>query len=286
MRELPFVNTQKPTKQERSDDGSLSVFSIFHTIQGEGPFAGHRATFIRLVGCNLQCPLCDTDYTSKSRRMGLHDILVEVNDVSKVESVLYEDRDEQLSPPSIGASSLALVVITGGEPFRQNIIPLVEELVQSGFTVQVETNGTLIDEDWYMFVNTTASGLKTHTVVSPKTPRVSKWTFGLSNLYWKYVVEAGHTCPHDGLPTSVLGLEMRVQRPWAYVSKSNSERSKHLTALPNDLGVSGTYKVYVQPVDMHDEADDGSSHLQEAVKSSQTFGYVLSLQSHKMAGLE
>lgn len=286
MRELPFVNQQKPMKRELSLDGSLSVFSIFHTIQGEGPFAGHRATFIRLVGCNLQCPLCDTDYTSKQRIMDLQEILFEVNEVSKVESVLYEDRNEQLSPPSIGASSRALVVITGGEPFRQNIIPLVNELVQSGFTVQVETNGTLIDEEWYMFVNTTASGLKTHTVVSPKTPRVSKWAFGLSNLYWKYVVEAGHTCPYDGLPTNVLGLEMRVQRPWGYISKSNADMHKHLTALPNDGCVSSTYKVYVQPVDMHDDNDDGSSHLQEAVKSSQTFGYVLSLQSHKMAGLE
>ena len=273
-------------RKHRSSDGSLDVFSIFHTIQGEGPFAGHRATFIRLVGCNLQCPLCDTDYTSKCTTMSLNDILWKVNEVSKVESVLYEHRHEQLSPPSIGASSRPLVVITGGEPFRQDIIALCCELVSAGFTVQVETNGTLIDEQWLMFVNTTASGLKTHTVVSPKTPRVSKWTFGLSNLYWKYVVEAGRTCPHDGLPTNVLGLEMRVQRPWGHVPKSNADTNKHLTALPNDSVVSSTYKVYVQPVDMHDDNDDGSSHLQEAVKSSQTFGYILSLQSHKMAGLE
>ena len=79
---------------------------------------------------------------------------------------------------------------------------------------------------------------------------------------------------------------MRVQRPWAYVSQSAAERHKHLTSLPNDDSVSRTYKVYVQPVDMHDEDDDGSSHLQECVKSAQTFGYILSLQSHKMAGLE
>lgn len=285
MRELPFINTQKPMHRECSDDGSLSVFKIFHTVQGEGPFAGHRATFIRLVGCNLMCPLCDTDYTSNARTMSLDDIIIEVNDVSKVESRLYEDNHSD-APPNIGTSSLPLVVITGGEPFRQNIIPLCCELVSAGFTVQVETNGTLINEEWQSFVNTTAAGLKTHTVVSPKTPRVSKWVFGLSNLYWKYVVEAGYTCPHDGLPTNVLGLQMRVQRPWGFVPKSDAEHCKHLTALPNDNIVSSSYKVYIQPVDMHDASDDGSTHLQEVVKSALGFGYILSLQSHKMAGLE
>ena len=283
MRELPFVNKQPTQRKERSDDGSLSVFKVFHTIQGEGPFSGHRATFIRLVGCNLMCPLCDTDYTSQSTTMSVDDILLEVNEVSKVESHLYEDSHE-LAPPTISASSLPLVVITGGEPFRQNLIPLCEELVRAGFTVQIETNGTIVDEEWQFFVNTTASGLKVHTVVSPKTPKVSKWVFGLERLYWKYVVESGFACQYDGLPTSVLGVDIRVQRPWGYVPKTDSQRHKHLTALPTDMLVSSSYKVYVQPIDMHDSSFE--DHLKEVVSSSINFGYILCLQSHKLAGLE
>src|SRR3954467_9071958 len=48
----------------RSDGNSLSIHSIFYTLQGEGPYSGCPAVFMRLAGCNLQCPGCDTDYTS------------------------------------------------------------------------------------------------------------------------------------------------------------------------------------------------------------------------------
>ncbi len=55
MREL-----DKPERKRREfDDGSsLSVHSLFYTLQGEGPYSGHPAVFIRLAGCNLQCPKC------------------------------------------------------------------------------------------------------------------------------------------------------------------------------------------------------------------------------------
>ena len=41
---------------------SLQVHEIFHTIQGEGPFSGRPAVFIRLSGCNLRCWFCDTEW--------------------------------------------------------------------------------------------------------------------------------------------------------------------------------------------------------------------------------
>ena len=101
------MNQQPIEKQNLREDGILEVHSIFHTIQGEGPFTGQRAVFIRLAGCNLQCPLCDTDYTSSRWTAGPSSLLKYVR--------------EQADPGH-------LVVITGGEPFRQNLRPAVEEI--------------------------------------------------------------------------------------------------------------------------------------------------------------
>ena len=59
------MNTQ-PT-EKRTNSQNLDITEIFFTIQGEGPFSGHRAVFIRLAGCNLQCPACDTINSIPSR---------------------------------------------------------------------------------------------------------------------------------------------------------------------------------------------------------------------------
>ena len=39
-----------------------AVNEIFYSIQGEGRNTGRAAVFIRLSGCNLKCPFCDTDH--------------------------------------------------------------------------------------------------------------------------------------------------------------------------------------------------------------------------------
>lgn len=131
------INTQPREGYADSDHGELQVNSIFDTIQGEGPFSGTPATFIRLAGCNLQCSWCDTEYTDR-------------------EQILIED--------IVSRVTHKLVVLTGGEPTRQNIVPLINALELAGHMVQLETNGTLWRE-----------GLQfTHAVIviSPKTDHI------------------------------------------------------------------------------------------------------------------
>ncbi|MBX9726502.1 MAG: 7-carboxy-7-deazaguanine synthase QueE, partial [Rickettsiales bacterium] len=107
---------------EMTDGTTLHVVEIFPTLQGEGPCVGQPAVFVRLGGCNLACDFCDTEFENFSA-IPLQSML------ENIHAHTTEGRD--------------LVVITGGEPMRQNIAPLCEALIAAGFRVQIETNGTL-----------------------------------------------------------------------------------------------------------------------------------------------
>lgn len=245
MINLPTINTQAIEKVVTREDGVLDVHSIFLTIQGEGPFAGQPAVFVRLAGCVLQCPLCDTDYTSGRKRMTVKEISREVlNKISKYDNDKNGYREW-------------LVVLTGGEPLRQSCGPLVRELYDVGLKVQIETNGMVNDEtlpsitDWAYFT----------TVCSPKGSVHKDLRSRIKHL--KYVVKAGMVDENDGLPTKVLDLENRPERPWE--------------------GFKGT--IYVQPCDEKDDVKN-KVNMQAAIKSCMDFGYTLSLQLHKYAGLE
>lgn len=147
------MNIQAPEKAIPFT-GTYEVNTLFNTIQGEGPFAGTPATFIRLAGCNLQCTWCDTEYTHRMKYS-----------VGTVVNLVGDD--------------LKLVVISGGEPFRQKLAPLVNALLEKGKTVQIETNGTIFDEE---VVN-----LDVTIVVSPKTKNIDKRFFQCHNVVFKYL---------------------------------------------------------------------------------------------------
>lgn len=101
---------------------SLIVNEIFYSIQGESSFAGRPCAFIRLTGCNLRCTYCDTQYA-------------------------YHDGDEQDIAgilDTIADYNCPLVEVTGGEPLMQKDTPaLIYNLLQEGYEVLLETNGSL-----------------------------------------------------------------------------------------------------------------------------------------------
>lgn len=100
----------------------MKVIEIFESIQGEGTFLGMPAIFVRLGGCNLHCPFCDT-----KNSWGDQGVEKEIGDI--VSEVLSYH-----SP---------IVVITGGEPsINADLIPLAKMLKQGGKKVHLETNGT------------------------------------------------------------------------------------------------------------------------------------------------
>lgn len=114
----------------KGDGSALFVKTIFKTLQGEGPHAGTPAIFVRLGGCNLACSFCDTEFEDYNE-------LPVLEILSTIESLSLNDEAKR---------SVNLVVITGGEPFRQPINVFCQKLLAAGFAVQIETNGTLYRE--------------------------------------------------------------------------------------------------------------------------------------------
>lgn len=241
------INVQEPLKADHGDGSTLLVHSIFHTIQGEGPHVGKPAVFIRLAGCNLQCPGCDTEYTDGAIRIEIVAILQLV---------------KSAHAGSVGG--LPLVVITGGEPFRQNLGSLIYYLRRAGYKVQVETNGTLSCPEAFASFD---------IVVSPKAGKVHPSLFSRIIAY-KYVLDSDHISEDDGLPTSVLGMPAAPARPHP--------------------GFTG--EVYVQPADepiagikrgaYQSEGLANQRNLAATIKSAMKYGYRLCIQTHKVAGLE
>lgn len=221
-------NEQIPVELSR-DRELIYVNSTFNTIQGEGPYAGRKATFIRLQGCNLQCPACDTEYSTGEE--------------------YYVSIFLQIFPPVVDGH---LIVITGGEPLRQlGVSALCVGLLNKGYTVQIETNGTL---------PATHIPKRVEIVVSPKLDGIAIPSRRV--LAYKYVLHHKHVA-EDGLPIQALALKhggLTVGRP----DKD----------FPRE-------RIYVQPADMQNETIN-QKNLEACIASVQEHGYTLCLQVHKI----
>jgi 7-carboxy-7-deazaguanine synthase len=110
----------------------MYITEIFKSIQGEGTRAGLPCVFVRLTGCNLRCTWCDTAYAFHGgKQMSVEEVLGRVDELA--------GRGEELRGAE---SAVPLVELTGGEPLLQEeIYPLAEKLLATGYVVMVETSG-------------------------------------------------------------------------------------------------------------------------------------------------
>ena len=104
----------------------IKVSEIFTSFQGEGPYVGTPATFLRLYGCNLNCQWCDTDISTYE--------MLSVDDVAEIILTQME------------FNNIKTLIITGGEPTLQmeEIKRLIKELPED-IKIQMETNGSLFE---------------------------------------------------------------------------------------------------------------------------------------------
>ena len=159
MQKIKPIFVDRPVRPQDYDEFSsntLLVNSIFFTIQGEGPFAGKRAVFLRLAGCNLGgkgvtgpgCPFCDTDFRFDTG--AVMNFIV----ISEKIKELYQGEDRR-----------KLIVVTGGEPMLQRNLSSFILGSPKDFLFQIESNGTRLLSDFPL--------TGAHLVVSPKIPQTS-----------------------------------------------------------------------------------------------------------------
>ncbi len=216
-------------KPENGDGSNLYVQEVFATLQGEGPRAGQPAIFIRLGGCNLACHFCDTEF----------------EDFAPFSLAYLHQEVIRLSQNNQGKRTHHLIVLTGGEPLRQNIAPLGRTLLDDGFIVQIETNGTLyrdLPEEIEIVCSPKAPQGQYHPIRADLLPRIKAFKFIISNTFSGY------------------------------------------TTLP-EVGQSAyKIPVYVQPMDEYDDAKN-KDNLSYTAALAQQEGVFLSLQQHKILGL-
>ena len=108
----------------------MKINEIFKGIQGETSFQGLPSVFIRTTGCNLRCRWCDTTYA-----------YFEGTDYTIAEILKIV---EKYACPELNRRTCKYIVITGGEPLMQEETPsLITQLIQNGYKVLVETNGSM-----------------------------------------------------------------------------------------------------------------------------------------------
>ena len=201
---------QNPIRPPEKGDGSrLLVQEIFPTIQGEGPLAGVPAVFLRLGGCNLACTFCDTEFES-FKEWKLADVVKEVHALAEMRK---------------------LVVITGGEPLRQPIEKLCEALIAAGFTVQIETNGTLW-RNLHEAVRIVVSPKNTGTGYHPLRPDVAARAEAI-----KFIISATDPLYNDIAHLTPHASQIYVQPMDEGDAQKNAANLKRCLEISNQTGV-------------------------------------------------
>jgi organic radical activating enzyme len=212
------------------DGSKLYTKEIFSTIQGEGPNVGTPAVFIRLGGCNLACSFCDTEFEDFTKQP-TEDIIKEV---------------VKLTLNDKGKRNKELVVITGGEPFRQPIGLLCQKLIDLGLKVQIETNGTLFRP----------VPSEVEIICSPKT------------------VKGKYTKPRPDLIPMISAYKFLIS--------SDIEGYQNVAELGQK---EYNIPVYVQPMDQYNNSKN-KKNMDLAIDLSLNNGYRLSYQLHKQLGIK
>jgi len=172
----------------------MQVAEVFYSIQGEGVTAGLPAVFVRLQGCTVGCSWCDTKYTWDP----------EAGSAVNLDALVEE----------VSAYPCRRAVVTGGEPLESPSFGLLlKALGVQGFTIEVETSGTVpppsVDRSvqWNVSLKLAGSDVAEARRVNPDAVRA----FLARDAWWKFVVT------NDADVAEVLQLAERFALPRARI---------------------------------------------------------------------
>lgn len=216
-----FGNNPKRSIVTSSSPLSYFVKEIFKTIQGEGVYVGMTSVFLRLGGCNLACSFCDTDFEDFYQMLAC-DIV---------------DKIHQLSQNEQGDKIVKLVVITGGEPFRQDIAPLCKMLLDQNYLVQIETNGTIF-RDIHLDVYITCSPKAHRQKYIKLDPRMIERANSL-----KFIIST-NLKPYNTLPSWINDFQGEVfLQPMDQYDQKQNLLNRNLTV---EMALSNNYRISLQ----------------------------------------
>ena len=245
----------------------MQVNEIFHSIQGEGRYAGEPAFFIRLQGCPVRCEFCDTKKSWAAIQ----------SPAMTAEEIVSAITDMQAKYPKIQR-----VVITGGEPFyaaKGHELRLLIDLLtfNCGFRVSIETSGSCqtSGEFWYF------QG-PIHVTFSPKYKAGEPGFLPIDFDLLRTGICGGRFWPTD-FKFLVDGTEAAEARIVYFVEN----------VLPKSIVEESNHMFFLQPVDflfVPGSGDEDYRHEQamannQAVELAKRYGWQVSCQIHKYLGI-
>jgi organic radical activating enzyme len=285
----------------------LYVTSMFMTLQGEGPFRGEPAFFIRLAKCNLACSFCDT-YFDSGDWLDRDQIDARINqtvsdfyagDVPHWAKGGWTPAIEDITYPHKVAKGeqyfkkrKMVLVLTGGEPMLQaNIVPFLEYMNLQFEHTQIESNGTIhqdLPRETVLVVSPKCSE-KAGRPVKYLAPRESVL---LQADCLKFVMSADADSPYSSIPEWAHEWHARTGKA-VFISPMNiynsePKRSKEMRVGDNSVTIEQRSTVD-EIISFWEEGllnmPENQKNHEYAAKYCMRHGFVLNLQIHLYASL-